>query len=307
MDTTKRDGEPDQVVNISRDGDVILIVGAENVRLRVQSQCLRSASKTFSAMFGPRWSEGQRLSKGSPTEVPLPEDDADAMRTICCIVHHRNDLVSQHLTAKEILRIAIGVDKYDLKIALKYASVEWLKPRVNAEREEMGHLLAAAFLFDNTDAFMAHTITLILRYNGSYLDFLDDDFTSQIIPSRVFSLLEERRTRFRAELCDLLIRGKKDGCKCGWGKTRGEKYGRLLAAYMPIKMLDTSMADIITKMEQMSTEDMGRKFCTEKRSSGRYYHGPLPYRQTLLGMLDAMKKRASICIDCVRSIGATEL
>ncbi|PVH92247.1 hypothetical protein DM02DRAFT_701032 [Periconia macrospinosa] len=306
MDTTKRNGEPDRVADISPDGDVILIVGAENVRLRVHSQCLRSASKTFSVMFGSHWSEGQRLSKGSPTEVPLPEDDADAMRTICYIVHHRNDLVSQHLTAKEVLQIAIGVDKYDLKIALKYASVEWLKPQVNAEREEMGHLLAAAFLFDNTDAFMAHTITLILHYNGSYLDFLDDEFTSQIIPSRVFSLLEERRTRFRAELCDLLIRGK-DGCKCGWGKTRSEKYGLLLAEYMPIKMLDTSMADIITKMEQVSTEDMGKTYCTERSSYRSYYHEPLPYRKTLLGMLDAMKKRTSICIDCVRSIGATEL
>ncbi|KAF1365202.1 hypothetical protein EJ07DRAFT_161287 [Lizonia empirigonia] len=305
MDTTKRNGEPDRVVDISPDGDIILIIGAENVRLRVHSQCLRSASKPFGAMFGSRWSEGQGLSKGSPTEVPLPEDDANAMRTICYIIHHRNGLVSQHLMTKEVLQIAIEVDKYDLKIALKYASVEWLKPRVNAEREEMGHLLVAAFLFDNTDAFMTHTITLILHYNGSYLDFLDDEFTSQIIPSRAFSLLEERRTRFRAELCDLLIRGKKAGCKCGWGKSRSETYGRLLAKYMPTKMLDTSLAYIIAEMEQVSTEDMGRKHCAEVRSRLRSCHEPLNYRKTLLESLDDMKKRASISIDCVRSIGTT--
>jgi hypothetical protein len=53
---------------------------------------------------------------------------------------------------------------------------------------EMGHLLAAAFLFDNTDAFMAHTLALMLYYTGSYLDFLDDEFTSQIIPSRTFCM-----------------------------------------------------------------------------------------------------------------------
>ena len=110
------------------------------------------------------------------------------MRTICCIVHHRNDLVPQHLTAKEVLQITIEIDKYDLKITLKYASVEWLKPRVNAERVEMEHLLSAAFLFDNTDVFMAHTLALILHYNESYLDFLDDEFTSQIIPSRSFCM-----------------------------------------------------------------------------------------------------------------------
>ena len=188
MDTAKRNGKPDRVGDISPDGDVILVLGVENIRLRVYSQCLRSASKIFNAMFGPDWSEGQRLSEKSPLEVPLLEDDADAMRTICCVIHHRNDLVPEHLTAKEILQIGIIVDKYDLKIALKYASVEWVKPRVSAERVEMGHLLAAAFLFGNTDVFMAHTLALILHYTGPYLDFLDDEYTSQIIPSRTFCM-----------------------------------------------------------------------------------------------------------------------
>jgi hypothetical protein len=188
MDVAKRNGKPCRVADISPHGDVVLIVGEENIRLRVHSQCLRSASKIFGRMFGPDWSEGQRLSEESPTEVPLLEDDADAMRTICCIVHHRNDLVPEYLTAEEVLQIAIEADKYDLKIALKYASAEWLRPRVSAERVEMGYLLAAAFLFDNTDIFMAHTLTLILHHNGSYLDFLDDEFTSQIIPSRIFCM-----------------------------------------------------------------------------------------------------------------------
>ena len=89
-------------------------------------------------MFGLDWSEGQRLSKESPTEVPLLEDYADAMQTICCIVHHRNDLAPRYLTAKEVLQIAIEVDKYDLKIALKYASVEWLKPRVKRGKSRDG-------------------------------------------------------------------------------------------------------------------------------------------------------------------------
>lgn len=186
MDTAKSGGKSDRTTNISPDGDVILIVGEEKVRLRVQAQCLRSASKSFHVMFGPVWKEGQSLSTASPTEVPLVEDDADAMWTICCIIHHRNDLVPSHLTAKEILQIAILVDKYGLEIALKYASVEWLKPRVNATRVDMGLLLAATFLFNNSDMFIAHIIALILHHSWSYLDFLDDEFTSQIIPPRTF-------------------------------------------------------------------------------------------------------------------------
>ena len=120
-------------------------------------------------------------------------------------------------------------------------------------------------------------------------------------------LLEERRTRLRVDLCQLLISGKRGNCKCGWGKTYSGKYGLLLVEYMPIKMLEVPMADIITNMEQVSTEDMERTYCGDRSSYRIYYHEPLPYSETLLGKLDTMKKKASICIDCVRSIGAAKV
>jgi hypothetical protein len=63
MDTAERNGKSDPVADISPDGDVVLVVGPRNVRLRIHSQCLRCASKVFGAMFGPHWSEGQGLSK----------------------------------------------------------------------------------------------------------------------------------------------------------------------------------------------------------------------------------------------------
>lgn len=128
METAVPDDRKEELANIAPSGDVILVVGAESLRLRVYSQCLRSASKIFDAMLGPNWSEGQRRSEATPTEVALPGDDAHAMRTICCFIHHRNDLEPDLLTAEEILQIAIEVDKYDLRVALKYASSEWLKP-----------------------------------------------------------------------------------------------------------------------------------------------------------------------------------
>jgi hypothetical protein len=104
-----------------------------------------------------------------------------------------------------------------------------------------------------------------------------------------------------------LIRGKSGNCKCGWGKTRSEKYGHLLDEYMPIKMLEVPMAEVITEMTQVSTEDMGRKHCPQKSSYRVYYHEPLRYGETLLGKLDALRREASICIDCVRSVGAADV
>jgi hypothetical protein len=100
IDTAERNGKSDPVADISPDGDVVLVVGPWNVRLRIHSQCLRCASKVFGAVFGPHWSEGQGLSKESPREVPLVEDDADALRTICCVIHYRNDNVPQAPDAK---------------------------------------------------------------------------------------------------------------------------------------------------------------------------------------------------------------
>lgn len=172
----------------SSDGDVVLVVGPQNVRLKVHSQCLRCASKVFDVMLGPKWREGQKLSKGLPPEVSLVEDDVDALRTICCVIHHRNDDVPESLTPHEVLEIAIQADKYDFILALKYASIQWLKPRPDAERKDMGYLLAAAFLFADTDMFVAHTLTLMLHYKGSYMAFLDDEIISPIVPRKTFRM-----------------------------------------------------------------------------------------------------------------------
>lgn len=77
-------------------------------------------------MFRSDWSEGQGLSWESPNEVQLDEDDADALRTICYVIHHRNDAVPRVITPLEVLQIAIAADKYDLGLALQYATAQWL-------------------------------------------------------------------------------------------------------------------------------------------------------------------------------------
>jgi hypothetical protein len=120
------------------------------------------------------------------------EDDADALRIICCVIHHCNNDIPQSLIPKEVLQIAIEADKYDLNIALKYARAQWLKPRGKLERVDMGYLLAAAFLFGDMDMFVANTLALILHYKESYLEFLDNEIISQIIPWKTFCIQQPR-------------------------------------------------------------------------------------------------------------------
>jgi len=170
----------------------MLLVGPEKARLRVYSQCLRSASKVFNSMFGPDWDEGRALSSQAPREIPLKEDDASALRTIFCVLHHRNTDVPDPdtLTPKEIVDIAIESDKYDLAVALKYVVPLWLKPRQSPDLLEMGRFMTAALLFQNTQSFAAQTLDLIVHGDGSYMGLLDDESISQFVPFKAICMWE---------------------------------------------------------------------------------------------------------------------
>lgn len=164
-----RDTQKKTLVEIAPDGDLILIVGPEEAKLLVHSMLLRAVSRVFSVMFRPDWKEGQDLlDRDGPTELPLPEDNAAALKIICCIIHHRNREIPQTLAAGDILAVAVTADKYDCLHALRFASESWLRPSTG-ESSNLMLLTAAAYLFQNAQAFKEITRALILDYDGPYL------------------------------------------------------------------------------------------------------------------------------------------
>lgn len=180
-----RDTQTNTVVEIAPDGDLILIVGPEEAKLHVHSMFLRAVSKPFSAMLGPGWKEGHDLLDcDKPAEIPLPEDNAVAMKIICSIIHHQNREVPQPLAAGDVLAVAVTADKYDCVQVLKFASDSWLRP----SGDEAGNLMllaAAAYLFQNAQAFKEITKALILDYHGSYLTLSCKEVESAM-PWKVF-------------------------------------------------------------------------------------------------------------------------
>lgn len=173
-----RDTQTDTLVEIAPDGDLILIVGPEEAKLRVHSMLLRVVSKVFSVMFRPDWKEGQdMLDRDGPAELVLPEDNAAALKIICSIIHHQNREVPQTLAAGDILAVAVTADKYDLVHALRFASESWLQPSTHGPGNLM-LLTAAAYLFQNAQAFKEITKALILDYDGPYLALTCEDFES---------------------------------------------------------------------------------------------------------------------------------
>lgn len=173
------------VDEVAADGDVVLIVGPNKKKLRVHSLFLKTASKVLEAKAGPRTSEGQDISKDDAQEVFLPEDDVGAMKTLCAVIHLRSHAASDAFTPSEVLKIAIAADKYDCIVALRDASGHWLKPVENASVEDLKILMAAAYLFDNAQAFKEITAALILNHTDSYLALAQGQVES-LIPRKIF-------------------------------------------------------------------------------------------------------------------------
>lgn len=109
--------------------------------------------------------------------VPLPEDDSEALRLVCAVLHHRNEVVPQTLAPADILRVAIAADKYDCVGALTFASGVWLRFR-KLEAQDLMLLTAAAYLFRNAEAFKQITKALVLDYDGPYLVLCSEEIES---------------------------------------------------------------------------------------------------------------------------------
>lgn len=185
METKLKDNSiSNDIKEIGKDGDIVLVVGCNERKLQVHSLFLKTASKVFRAILGPHFSEGQDLSSDNPKEIFLSEDDADAVQTICEVIHLRHDAASQILTGAQILQIAITADIYDCNDALKNASGYWLKHN-GTDAEELKYFMAASYLFDDAQAFKETTAALILHHVSSYITLVKGDIEA-ILPWRIF-------------------------------------------------------------------------------------------------------------------------
>ncbi|KAB5581150.1 hypothetical protein GE09DRAFT_949341 [Coniochaeta sp. 2T2.1] len=164
------ENDTDTMVHIARDGDVVLVVGQPQRRLRVYSLIAKSASPVLNAMLGPSFGEGQQLAKTGSTEMPLPEDDADAMETILNVIHCRNDEVKKLLSPGELLRVAIACEKYDCFVPLQFAIQTWLSHMSATKSEDLWAWAMAACLFHEQQAFADTTSAVASNHAGSSID-----------------------------------------------------------------------------------------------------------------------------------------
>ncbi|KAB8301591.1 hypothetical protein EYC80_003433 [Monilinia laxa] len=165
------------IIEIAPNGDIIFAVGPEMARIHVNSQLLKTASKHFFVMLGKE--AHNMLFKYGPVELPLPEDNAAALKIIFAIIHKQSYLVPRFLTPNEILEVAIAVEKYDLVNIMQLWSGIWRQPGLLFV-EDLIVLAAAAYLFQNAQGFKGITKALILKHKGSYLSLLSDKVESTL-------------------------------------------------------------------------------------------------------------------------------
>ncbi|ATY59029.1 hypothetical protein A9K55_002237 [Cordyceps militaris] len=314
---TERKGEDVRTaINIAADGDILLVVGPEKLKIKVQSLILKAVSKPFSVMLGPNWKEGhQQLTAGVLKELPLPDDNAVGMKYLCAVLHHQNHMIPTALPVHDILSIGVMADKYDFVDAFTFTSTAWLLPG-DRKANDLVVLAAAAALFRNAQSFKATTKALILDYGGSYLDLVNQELESALdwrVVCRSYELLhrrtllterdflEEQRNRARLELAEILIQGFNSGScchRCGWSSKYAYAY---LQSLEKANLWPTSIRNISKAIEQAG--NMPQSIPTEPSVACQYErnHTVPQYNRDRGGRVELLMERIGLCLHCVRS------
>ncbi|OAL46985.1 hypothetical protein IQ07DRAFT_647258 [Pyrenochaeta sp. DS3sAY3a] len=199
-------------IEIARNGNVILVIGPQQKRIRVCSMVLSNASRYFQAMFGPHFSEGQGLTfnPADPKEIEMPEDDADALELVCCIIHVRNDVVPNVLAPQKLLEFLATADKFECLIAMRFIGRIWLSQQLDGQHRPLKDYAAqiiAAYVLDHPSSFTKATWRFIKHWDGSLTDLqlptAGFDISDNLYWHIIYAITAER-TRFYTKFVDIL-------------------------------------------------------------------------------------------------------
>ncbi|KAK3073557.1 hypothetical protein LTR53_004750 [Teratosphaeriaceae sp. CCFEE 6253] len=184
-----------QTIIIDPSGDICLAVESGNTskELQLSSKIFSAASSVFQTIFKPNFWEGlEPHSHLYPTPISLPDDDGDALTTVCRIVHYRAHEALSSLAAEDLLQIGVICDKYDFIGALRLWSSSSLRAAiVGADDNNMYTLLEAAYLLDSWEEFGQVSIWIISHHVGAFKDGSTDTFDEGHIVRKITRALEK--------------------------------------------------------------------------------------------------------------------
>jgi len=164
----------DQVIDreiIDEDGDIL--VQTSSKELLVSSKILALASPVFKAMFNSKFLEGSTIrSVQNPLELPLPDDDPDALAVLFHTLHFSSKRKFLKLGADLQLDVAQLSDKYDCTTSMYGESGRWLRSLSEGDHESsiLWKSSNIAFLMGHIDEFSTLTTKLILNLTPAELN-----------------------------------------------------------------------------------------------------------------------------------------
>ncbi|RSL59420.1 hypothetical protein CEP53_005823 [Fusarium sp. AF-6] len=148
---------------IIENGDVILVIGQDSIKIQLSSSFLCLVSPVFKAMLTSPMIEGQRLRERGdrPVEYVLLNDSAEA--TLHAFKYlYGSDPKMLNLNPDEILQVAVFVDKWGLAERFQFAAMYWtMTPNEcsyePSTRDKAWKLLLASYWFRIAWAFAMRT------------------------------------------------------------------------------------------------------------------------------------------------------
>ncbi|VUC21287.1 unnamed protein product [Clonostachys rosea] len=150
--------------------------GARDTRdLVVSSKVLSVASPVFKAMFCGEFSEGARLAAKegpAPFQLPLPDDDGDAMLLLCKLLHFAIDDVPDLPGLDLLAKLAEVCDRYQCTAVLRHCGNCWARnwlgefEREAPELEDLCYLFLFAYIADLAAEFSEVAWMLLLQHQG---------------------------------------------------------------------------------------------------------------------------------------------
>ncbi|USW55680.1 Putative SKP1/BTB/POZ domain superfamily protein [Septoria linicola] len=177
----------------------------DKTKIIVSSAILRQGSAVFNTMLAPKFKEGTFLAAFSQVDIPLPDDDCEALITLCKLLH-LHDIVKEKQSPNQILQLAILADKYDCCGVLRVIYGIWVNDALQQERglDDNIKLFVASFCVKLAAQFRTLGVTLLLDFPSDISLAVAGDCAGRL--DYVADALSAQRRKFTAEITDLVER-----------------------------------------------------------------------------------------------------
>ncbi|APA05386.1 hypothetical protein SS1G_09804 [Sclerotinia sclerotiorum 1980 UF-70] len=176
----------------------------KEIHMLVSSKHMVLVSPVFKAML--QWSnfkDGYAMKAHGKVEVPLPDDDPEAMRILVDIVHCHHKDVPRKVKLGLLTHLAILVDKYRLHEAVQIYSDMWIshaKKRFPSSMAEDGtevclQWLCISWVFEKSRDFTAMTRIFQQESTQSLSEMISDSAWDIPVPTTVIDNIEQDRIR----------------------------------------------------------------------------------------------------------------